>query len=55
MKHTSVGEFRKMTKEESEYLKAHPDALVCLDSSVAKQAFKEECDVNEILRRNLLS
>ena len=42
---------RKMTKEEIEYQKSHPDAIFCLDESLTKQEFKEECDANEILRR----
>lgn len=42
---------RKMTKDEVEFQKAHPDALFCLDESLTKQEFKEECDANEILRR----
>lgn len=42
---------RKMTKDELEYQKLHPDAVFCLDESLTKQEFKEECDANEILRR----
>lgn len=42
---------RKMTNEEKEYQRLHPDALFCLDESLTKQEFKEECDVDEILRR----
>jgi len=40
-----------MTKEELEFQKRHPDAIFCLDESLTKQEFKEECDANEILRR----
>lgn len=42
---------RKMTADELAYQKRHPDALFCLDESLTKQSFKEECDVDEILRR----
>jgi len=42
---------RKMTAEEKEHQKLHPDAIFCLDESLTKQEFKEECDANEILRR----
>lgn len=42
---------RKMTAGEIEYKKNHPDAIFCLDESLTKQEFKEECDANEILRR----
>ena len=42
---------RKMTKDELEYQKLHPDAIFCLEETLTKQEFKEECDANEILRR----
>lgn len=42
---------RKMTDDEKDYIKRHPDAIVCLDESLTKQSFAEECDINEILRR----
>lgn len=42
---------RKLSVDELKYQKDHPDAIFCLEPTLTKQSFKEECDVNEILKR----
>lgn len=33
----------------------HPSALICSDDSLASQSAKDDCDINVIVKRNLVS